>query len=96
MASQYLGNAVLNYFKPGKPNVINLLSTDTGTGKSFLGEQLKTYFEEIGLNVRLVTYHQDFTVERKNYLLAQSHKDFIPVWDRKPAAKTSSSSSIRR
>ena len=84
VASQYLGNAVLNYFKPGKPNVINLLSTDTGTGKSFLGEQLKTYFEEIGLNVRLVTYHQDFTVERKNYLLAQSHKDFIPVWDRKP------------
>ena len=84
VASQYLGNAVLNYFKPGKPNVINLLSTDTGTGKSFLGEQLKTYFKEIGLNVRLVTYHQDFTVERKNYLLAQSHKDFIPVWDRKP------------
>ena len=32
----------------------------------------------------LVTYHLDFTVERKNYLLAQSHKDFIPVWDRKP------------
>ncbi|MFQ8804844.1 MAG: hypothetical protein ACLR8Y_06685 [Alistipes indistinctus] len=51
VASQYLGNAALNYFKPDRPNVINLLSTDTGTGKSFLGEQLKGYFEEIGLNV---------------------------------------------
>ena len=40
IAARFMGNAVLNYFKPDKPNIVNILSTEEGTGKSYLAEAL--------------------------------------------------------
>lgn len=84
ICAQYMGNAVVNYFGRPGPNVVNLLSTEPGTGKSFLGAQLKEYLEKLDLKVRYVSYHLDFCPQRKNYLLAARIEEFIPRWDDAP------------
>ena len=57
---QYLGNALLDYCKPGQQSVINILSLRSGSGKSFVAEHLAEYFRrrdiKIGEDVILAEY----------------------------------------
>ena len=46
-----LGNALLDYRKPDAPLTINLLSLQSGAGKSFVAEHLTEYFRKAGLNI---------------------------------------------
>ena len=78
IASRFMGNAVLNHFDPGKrPNVLNILSTEQGDGKSTLAEHLAAHFRETGMKVRSVSWNRDFDVRRKEYLLAGRIGDFV-------------------
>lgn len=77
IAARQLGNAALNYFRPGKTNIVNILSTAPGDGKSTLMESLSEHFRESGMKIRTLSWNKDFSIERKEYLLAEHLHDFV-------------------
>ncbi len=78
MALKQLSKALLPKFKEGQQNVLNLLSTDSGNGKSYLAQELEHYWNSIGLQVRRLTYDEDFLAEDSKFILAQGIKDLCP------------------
>ena len=78
MALKQLSKALLPKFKEGQQNVLNLLSTDSGNGKSYLAQELENYWISIGLQVRRLTYDEDFLAEDSKFILAQGIKDLCP------------------
>ena len=78
MAMKQLSKALLPHFKEGQQNVLNLISTDSGNGKSYLAQELENFWVSIGLQVRRLTYDEDFLAEDSKFILAQSIKDLCP------------------
>jgi len=78
MALRQLSKALLPYFKEGQQNVLNLLSTDASNGKSYLAQELENYWLSIGLQVRRLTYDEDFLAEDSRYVMAKGIKDLCP------------------
>ena len=78
MALRQLSKALLPHFKQGQQNVLNLLSTDSGNGKSHLAEELENYWLSIGLQVRRLTYDEDFLADDSRYIMAKDLKDICP------------------
>lgn len=78
MALRQLSKELLPHFKEGQQNVLNLLSTDAGNGKSFIAQELENYWISIGLQVRRLTYDEDFLAEDSRFILANSIKDICP------------------
>ena len=78
MAMKQLSKALLPHFKEGQQNVLNLLSTDTGNGKSYLAQELENYWISIGLQVRRLTYDEDFLAEDSRFIMARGIKDLCP------------------
>ena len=78
IASRFMGNAVLNYFDPRqRPNVLNVLSTERGDGKSTLAEHLAAYLRETGMKVRIASWNKDFDSHQKEFLLASRLEEFV-------------------
>ncbi len=75
MALRQLSKALLPHFKEGQQNVLNLFSTDAANGKSFLAQELENYWISIGLQVRRLTYDEDFLAEDSKYIMAKDIKD---------------------
>lgn len=78
MALRQLSKELLPHFKEGQQNVLNLLSTDAGNGKSFVAQELENYWISIGLQVRRLTYDEDFLAEDSRFILANGIKDICP------------------
>ena len=78
MALRQLSKSLLPHFKEGQQNVLNLLSTDAANGKSFLAQELENYWVSIGLQVRRLTYDEDFLAEDSRYIMAKDIKDLCP------------------
>lgn len=78
MALRQLSKALLPHFKEGQQNILNLLSTDAANGKSFLAQELENYWISIGLQVRRLTYDEDFLAEDSKYIMANGIKDLCP------------------
>lgn len=78
MALRQLSKSLLPHFKEGQQNVLNLLSTDAANGKSYLAQELQNYWISIGLQVRLLTYDEDFLAEDSKYILAKDIKGLCP------------------
>ena len=78
MALKQLSKALLPHFKEGQQNVLNLISTDSGNGKSFLAQELENYWISLGLQVRRLTYDEDFLSEDSRFILAKDIKDLCP------------------
>ena len=78
MSLKQLSKALLPHFKEGQQNVLNLLSTDSGNGKSYLAQELENYWISIGLQVRRLTYDEDFLAEDSKFILAKDIKDLCP------------------
>ncbi len=78
MALRQLSKALLPHFQEGQQNVLNLLSTDSGNGKSYLAQELENYWISIGLQVRRLTYDEDFLAEDSRFILAKDIKDLCP------------------
>lgn len=77
LAARQLGNAALDCFTPGRTNIVNLLSTAAGDGKTTLMESLAEHFRESGMRVRTLSWNRDFDIDRKEYLLAERLSDFV-------------------
>ena len=78
MAMRQLSKALLPHFQEGQQNVLNLISTDSGNGKSYLAQELENYWISIGLQVRRLTYDEDFLAEDSRYIMAKDVKDLCP------------------
>ena len=78
MALRQLSKALLPHFKEGQQNVLNLLSTDAANGKSYLAQELESYWISIGLQVRRLTYDEDFLAEDSRFIMANNIKDICP------------------
>ncbi|MBQ7509325.1 MAG: hypothetical protein IJT53_00195 [Prevotella sp.] len=78
MALRQLSKSLLPNFKEGQQNVLNLLSTDAANGKSYLAQELENYWLGMGLQVRRLTYDEDFLAEDSRYLMAKDIKDICP------------------
>ena len=78
MALKQLSKALLPHFQEGQQNVLNLISTDTGNGKSYLAQELENYWISIGLQVRRLTYDEDFLAEDSRFILAKDIRDLCP------------------
>ncbi len=78
MAMKQLSKALLPHFQEGQQNVLNLISTDSGNGKSYLAQELENYWISIGLQVRRLTYDEDFLSEDSRFIMAKSIKDLCP------------------
>ena len=78
MALHQLSKALLPHFKMGQQNVLNLISTDSVNGKSYLAQDLENYWISIGLQVRRLTYDEDFLADDSKYIMSTSIKDLCP------------------
>jgi len=78
MALRQLSKSLLPHFKEGQQNVLNLLSTDAANGKSYIAQELENYWISIGLQVRRLTYDEDFLAEDSRFILAKNIKDICP------------------
>ena len=78
MALRQLSKALLPHFKTGQQNVLNLLSTDSSNGKSYIAQELENYWISIGLQVRRLTYDEDFLADDSKYIMSTSIKDLCP------------------
>ena len=78
MALRQLSKALLPHFQEGQQNVLNLLSTDAANGKSYIAQELENYWTSIGLQVRRLTYDEDFLAEDSRFILAKDIKDLCP------------------
>ena len=75
MSLRQLSKALLPHFKEGQQNVLNLISTDSGNGRSYLAQELENYWISIGLQVRRLTYDEDFLAEDSKFIMANGIKD---------------------
>ena len=78
MALRQLSKSLLPHFKEGQQNVLNLISTDAGNGKSYIAQELENYWISIGLQVRRLTYDEDFLAEDSRFIMAKGIKDICP------------------
>ena len=78
MALRQLSKSILPHFKEGQQNVLNLLSTDAANGKSYIAQELENYWLSLGLQIRRLTYDEDFLAEDSRYLMAKNIKDICP------------------
>ncbi len=78
MALRQLSKSLLPHFKEGQQNVLNLISTDAGNGKSYISQELENYWISIGLQVRRLTYDEDYLAEDSRFIMAKDIKDICP------------------
>lgn len=74
VATKYLSSSILRFFskpKEGKPYLVNFISTEHGTGKSYLANQLIQYWQSIGLKVRFLSYETDFNPDSKEFIFSK-------------------------
>jgi len=73
IATNYLANAIIPYLNPKeRPDIINFISTDDGTGKSTLIAFLNEYWTERGLRVRVVSWHDDISSDSRDFILSMN------------------------
>lgn len=78
MALRQLSKSLLPHFEEGKQNVLNLISTDAANGKSYIAQELENYWISIGLQVRRITYDEDYLAEDSHFILAKDITDICP------------------
>ena len=83
MAIRQLSKALLPHIDNGGRNIINLLSTAPGDGKSYVANELEELWMSMGLQVRRITYDEDFLTDDATYILAQRVEDLCPDFDEK-------------
>lgn len=75
MAVRQLSTALLPHLNTQEQRVINLLSTEEKDGKTHVARLIEEYWSSIGLNVRRITYDEDFLSEDSQYVQANNLKE---------------------
>lgn len=83
MAVRQLSKSLLPHLDTEKRNIINLLSTAPGDGKSYIASELEELWLSMGLQVRRITFDEDFLTDDASYILAQSIEEICPDYDQR-------------
>jgi len=76
-AIRYLANGLQEYFKPEDISpMVNIISMEAGTGKSFLVDLLSDYWNKQGIMVQTVRYDRDFNSASPEFLFAGTVREF--------------------
>jgi capsular polysaccharide biosynthesis protein len=76
IATNYLANALIPYLNTGeRPDIINFISSGSEYGKSYLAEKLVRYWEERGLRVKLVSWHDGISPESREFILSRKFSE---------------------
>lgn len=78
IAVKQLSTSILPYLNDKQQRIVNLLSTEEKDGKTHVAQVLENYWNNIGLNVRRITYDEDFLSEDGQYVQANSILDLCP------------------
>ena len=78
MALQHLSRVLQPYLDSDHRNVINILSTNEDNGKSFIANELDDMWTSLGLQVRRLTYDEDFLTDDRRYIMAKTIEDLCP------------------
>jgi len=81
IASKFICNTLLSYLPNDGKRIINLISTESGDGKSFIGNQLEEYWISLGINVKFLSWNKDFSKDSREFLLANSISDLYKSID---------------
>jgi hypothetical protein len=77
ICTNYLANSIIPFLNPKeRPDIINFISTDEGTGKTKLITLLEEYWTERGLKVRAINWSEQEFSESREYLLSNNFYDF--------------------
>lgn len=68
ISAQHLCNYARTYFKPNQNNIINLISNESGEGKSFIMEQMAEQFKAQGIEVQKLSWHNEFQTDAKSFI----------------------------
>nr|MBP9602457.1 hypothetical protein [Lutibacter sp.] len=82
IATKYLSSAVFKYFTHKKerlPYIVNFLSIEKQNGKTFIADQLATYWQNLGLKVKVINWETDFNINSSQYMLAKSIKELYSL-----------------
>lgn len=82
LAAAYSCRQMNKYLQKERSTIINLLSMESGEGKSYLAKYFVDYWETEGIKTRIVMHGVDFDVEAKEYVNAQQLSSF---WRRNEA-----------
>jgi hypothetical protein len=76
-AARYIANALQDYFKPGDScPIVNIVSTEYATGKTFLIDLLNDYWNNQGIRVQTIRYEKDFDPASPEFLFTGSISEF--------------------
>lgn len=68
MSAKALCNFASTYFKPEKNNIINIISNEPGEGKSFVLENMALQFQAMGIDVKKLSWHDQFETDAKAFV----------------------------
>lgn len=68
ISAQYLCNYARTYFKPDQNNIINLISNESGEGKSFIMEQMAEQYKAQGIEVQILSWQNEFQTDAKSFI----------------------------
>ncbi len=76
IATNYLANALIPFLNTGeRPDIINFISSGSEYGKSYLAEKLVRYWEERGLRVKLLSWHDGISPESREFILSRKFSE---------------------
>lgn len=79
LSAQTLCNYAMTYFKPNQNNIINLLSNEPGEGKSYIAEQMAEQFKAQGIEVKRLSWHEEFQTDAKAFIQSLDLKGLDPA-----------------
>ncbi|WP_293667208.1 hypothetical protein [uncultured Parabacteroides sp.] len=74
VVATYCCNQLNIYLQLGRTSIINLISFGEQEGKSFIVSYLQEYWEDLGFNVKIISYDKDYNSQSMVY--AQAHSIF--------------------
>jgi uncharacterized protein involved in exopolysaccharide biosynthesis len=76
-AARYIANALHGYFNTGDScPIVNIVSTEYATGKTFLIDLLNDYWNNQGIRVQTIRYEKDFDPASPEFLFTGSISEF--------------------
>lgn len=68
MSAKALCSFASTYFKPEKNNIVNIISNEPGEGKSFTLENMALQFQAMGMDVKKLSWHDQFETDAKAFV----------------------------
>lgn len=69
----FLCNRILQNIAEKKPVIINIVSSESGEGKTFIAEKISDHFSDLGLKVNYVSHNKDYDYQSKEYILTNQN-----------------------